>query len=105
VINAAHDVWRIEAQVSTSSESFPDRRAIGVNGSGSSLPLDPEVARVRDALRQLPQRQRDALFLRFYLGLDYAAVADVLGVEVGTVSASLHSARESLAKTLKEVAR
>jgi hypothetical protein len=31
---------------------------------------------------QLPQRQRDALFLRYDLGFDYATIAETLGVEV-----------------------
>jgi RNA polymerase sigma-70 factor (ECF subfamily) len=56
-------------------------------------------------VRRLPQRQRDTLFLRFYLGLDYAAIAEALGVEIGTVSAALHSARASLADELKEVVK
>src|SRR5438270_9347895 len=30
---------------------------------------------VRDALRRLPVRQRDALFLRYYLDFDYATIA------------------------------
>src|SRR4051812_10385848 len=57
---------------------------------------------VRAALRALPPRQRDAVFLRFYLGFDYAEIADVLGIKVGTVSATLHAAHASLRRTLTE---
>jgi RNA polymerase sigma factor (sigma-70 family) len=60
---------------------------------------------VRAAVRRLPARQRDALFLRFYLDLDYATIAEVLGVEIGTVSATLHAAREGLRRALEEVLR
>jgi len=59
---------------------------------------------VRSALCRLPQRQRDALFLRFYLDFDYATIAETLGIEVGTVSATLHAARENLTQALQEVA-
>ena len=52
---------------------------------------------------QLPQRQRDALFLRHYLDFDYAAIAETLGIEIGTVSATLHAARRALARALEEV--
>jgi DNA-directed RNA polymerase specialized sigma24 family protein len=45
----------------------------------------------REAVRQLPQRQRDALFLRYYLDFDYRAIAEALDVEVGTISATLHA--------------
>jgi RNA polymerase sigma factor (sigma-70 family) len=58
---------------------------------------------VREALGQLPQRQRDALFVRFYLDFDYAAIAETLGIAVGTVSATLHAARAALARALEEV--
>ena len=51
----------------------------------------------------LPQRQRDALFLRYYLDFDYRAIAEALDVEVGTISATLHAARSSLMDALQEV--
>jgi RNA polymerase sigma-70 factor (ECF subfamily) len=58
---------------------------------------------VRDALRQLPRRQRDALFLQVYLDYDYATIGSILGMKVGTVSATLHAARENLMQALQEV--
>jgi RNA polymerase sigma-70 factor (ECF subfamily) len=95
VINAAHDFNRLGA-------------AIGVE------PQDAEVVTggpdeagwaVRDAVRQLPPRQRDVLFLRYYLDFEYGAIAEALDVEVGTVSATLHAARNSLMDALQEVRR
>ena len=68
--------------------------------------VDPEVDHVvRTALRALPERQRDAVFLRFYLDLDYAAIAYALGVQVGTVSATLHAAHKHLSRALTEEVR
>ena len=55
------------------------------------------------ALVALPERQRLALFLRHYADLDYAAIAETLGVTRGTVSATLHAARANLETQLKEV--
>jgi RNA polymerase sigma factor (sigma-70 family) len=60
---------------------------------------------LRTAVRRLPTRQRDAIFLRFYLDFDYATIAAVLDIEVGTVSATLHAARQSLKKALEEARR
>jgi RNA polymerase sigma factor (sigma-70 family) len=62
---------------------------------------EPGVAQA--ALAALPERQRLALFLRLYADLDYAAIAEALGVSRGTVSATLHAARANLEKQLKEV--
>jgi RNA polymerase sigma factor (sigma-70 family) len=89
VINAARDLVRSRRRERTFAGEPPAEM--------------PEVdTRVRTAVRSLPQRQRDALFLRHYLDFDYAAIADALGVEVGTVSATLHAARQSLGSHLKE---
>ena len=58
---------------------------------------------IRSWIAALPGRQRDAVFLRYYADLDYRAIAHVLGVEVGTVSATLAAAHRSLRKKLEEV--
>jgi len=55
-----------------------------------------EGADVRAALAALPERQRLALFLRYYADLDYAGIAEALGVSRGTVSATLHAAHSNL---------
>lgn len=48
------------------------------------------------AMRQLPPEQRDAVTLRELSGLEYAEIAEVLGVEVGTVKSRLHRGRAAL---------
>lgn len=53
----------------------------------------------------LPERQRLALFLRYYADLDYEAIAEALGVKPGTVAATLHAAHSSLRRALLEVER
>ena len=58
---------------------------------------------VRLALRRLPERQRLVLFLRFYADMDYATIADLLGMSEGTVGASLSAARNTLRGLLGEV--
>ena len=40
-----------------------------------------------------------------YLGFDYAAIADTLGIKVGTVSATLHNANANLRRALTEEVR
>jgi RNA polymerase sigma factor (sigma-70 family) len=60
---------------------------------------------IRAWVVSLPERQKLAVFLRYYADLDYRTVAFVLGVEVGTVSATLSAAHTSLRRSLKEVSR
>jgi RNA polymerase sigma-70 factor (ECF subfamily) len=64
-----------------------------------------EDARLAAAIAALPERQRLAVFLRYYADLDYAAIAEALAVKAGTVAASLSAAHENLRKTLQEAVR
>jgi RNA polymerase sigma factor (sigma-70 family) len=60
---------------------------------------------LRAALLALPERQRLAVFLRYYADLSYRQIAEALGVRAGTVAASLNAAHASLRRNLEEVAR
>jgi RNA polymerase sigma-70 factor (ECF subfamily) len=55
---------------------------------------------VRSAVSSLPERQRLVLFLRYFGDLDYAAIAEILQIRPGTVSATLSAAHESLRSRL-----
>ncbi len=56
---------------------------------------------VRRWIAVLPERQRLAVFLRYFADLDYRSIAEALEVEVGTVSATLNSAHAALRKHLE----
>ena len=60
---------------------------------------------VRTWVAALPERQRLAVYLRYYADLDYRAIASALDVEVGTVSATLSAAHQALRRSLEEVER
>ena len=60
---------------------------------------------LRVALARLPERQRTAVFLRYYADLDYAAIGEALGIRTGTVAATLSAARAALRSRLKEEVR
>jgi RNA polymerase sigma factor (sigma-70 family) len=51
---------------------------------------------VRAAVSALPPRQRAAIVARYYLDLDVAASAELLGCQPGTVKALTHQAIASL---------
>jgi RNA polymerase sigma-70 factor (ECF subfamily) len=68
--------------------------------SEASLPGDD----LRDVLLSLPERQRLAVFLRYYADLSYEQIAEALAVKPGTVAASLNAAHAALRRELEEVA-
>jgi RNA polymerase sigma-70 factor (sigma-E family) len=61
-----------------------------------------ERARVMGALRRLPERQREAVVLRYYLDLPEAEIAAAMGVSAGAVKSHLHRGLASLATHLGE---
>lgn len=61
----------------------------------------PEHAELRAAIARLPDRQRLMIFLRHYADLGYDQIAEIAGVERGTVAATLHSAHASLRRTME----
>jgi RNA polymerase sigma-70 factor (ECF subfamily) len=58
-------------------------------------------ADLRLALARLPERQRTAVFLRYYADLDYAAIGEALGIAPGTVAATLNHAHTTLRARLE----
>ena len=56
--------------------------------------------RVREAVDQLPDRQRMAILLNKFEGLDYQGVADQLGLTVPATKSLLHRARMTLKELL-----
>jgi DNA-directed RNA polymerase specialized sigma24 family protein len=90
VVNAARAAARHERPVAD----------LAANGGAPDL-----APGVRPLVAALPERQRLALFLRYYADLDYDAIADVMGVSPGTVGAALNAARATLRERLVEVQR
>ena len=94
VVNAA-----LKARGRRAETLVRDREPSATNGTPG------DDTGVRSWIASLPERQRVAIFLRYYADLDYRSIAEALGVEVGTVSATLSSAHSSLRQHLKEAQR
>jgi RNA polymerase sigma-70 factor (ECF subfamily) len=61
-----------------------------------------DVVVVHRAVRSLPRRQRQAIVLRYFLGLDVVEVAHELGIAEGTAKALLHQGRRRLRDVLTD---
>ena len=95
VVNAARKKRRRYAREARLQPTIP-----ASNGSGG---VDERTTELAVLVAALPERQRLVLFLRYYADLDYRRIAEILGVETGTVSATLHAARRTLRRALEEV--
>ena len=96
VVNAALNVRRHEIGIGTPAD------AAAASSNGYELSESSELS---TQITMLPERQRLVLFLRYYADLDYRGIARALGIEVGTVSATLSAAHTSLGRALGKVER
>ena len=71
-----------------------------LNRPGHALEMAEEERRVQDALGRLSAEHRAVLVLKDMEGMKYEAMADVLGVPVGTIRSRLHRARLELREIL-----
>lgn len=69
-------------------------------GPPPSAELEDEYLVVWEALRTLPQRERQAVVLRYYEDMPVAEIAEVLGCPVGTVKSMTHRALGRLREQL-----
>ncbi len=98
-------VWGILVNVARSMRVMP---LLSLNGDDPDPPSFEAESNGSDSefrrwVAALPERQRLAVFLRYWVDLDYRSIAVALGVEVGTVSATLNAAHSALRRSLKEV--
>lgn len=94
-------VWRIVVNAARAAARSPLVEASVNGGFRSEAPS--AVVQLTPLIAALPERQRHAVFLRYYADLDYRSIAAVLGIEVGTVSATLSAAHQAVRRALKEV--
>jgi RNA polymerase sigma-70 factor (ECF subfamily) len=97
-------LWRIVLRVALDSRSNGRPQVLSLEFAETVLAAelphperDPELA---NALRELPERQRLILFLRYFADLAHADIATLTGIRLGTVSATLNQAKRSLAEHL-----
>ncbi len=90
--NAARDIGRADRKFRNREERLPD--TIQSNRD------DPGPA-IRTALEQLEPKAREVIYLRFYDGLSYERISQVLGIGPQAINGRLRRAKKKLAKHLR----
>jgi RNA polymerase sigma-70 factor (sigma-E family) len=120
---AMHGRWRrlrdpdkglayLRQTVVNRSRSVLRHRAVEARHSPAPLPDGPGAdedalaterrTRVLDALRELPERQREVIALRYYLDLSEAQIAETLGISRGAVKSHASRGAASLRQLLED---
>lgn len=94
--NKANDHWRSRGRERSAKdglklvtdESFPD--------ASHRLASSEQEAKLKRALAQLPEPQRQVLLLRYYSELKFIEIAEVLGCPLNTALGRMHKAMQKL---------
>jgi RNA polymerase sigma-70 factor, ECF subfamily len=97
-------IWRIviNTTLSQTRARRPTSPLAGDPSTSDNGHTGAATERVRGALALLPKRQRLVLFLRYYADLDYATIAEAVGISTGTVGKALHTGRANMRRRLEE---
>jgi len=98
VVNGCRTTLRRRTR-SRSAGNFTERPA---ESAEAAALLSAEQRSVAGALRRLPERQREALVLRYYLDLSEAEIAAAMGISRGTVKSATSRALAAVGRTLRE---
>jgi RNA polymerase sigma-70 factor (ECF subfamily) len=91
--NKANDAWRARSRESAATAGIGHMCDGEVAPhAGQSLEQAEQEAKLKRAIDQLPDSQRQVLLLRFYSGLKFIEIADVLGCPLNTALGRLHKA-------------
>ena len=96
----------LRAALDTRRRPAPAPTVLDDSGEGTLLwtPELPHAERdpaLAAAVGNLPPRQRQIVFLRYFADLSHGQVAEILDISPNTVSAALHQARTALARQLE----
>ena len=96
VLNGCRSVFRRQARPDLRTAQHP------VASAESAVLAAEERRQLMTALRDLPDRQREALVLRFYFDHSVSEIARDMGIGPSSVRSSIHRALSALARVLKE---
>lgn len=102
VLNSSRSMYRREAaRHRLEREAVCDLAGGSPKGTHGDASTDADA--VRAAVTRLSERQQTVLFLRYYADLELIAIAEIIGVRRGTVSATLVQAQARLRSLLEGV--
>jgi RNA polymerase sigma-70 factor (sigma-E family) len=102
VLNGCRNQLRARSRAHRRSPDVATHAQVSAASAEEDVLLAEEHREVLAALRGLPARQREALVLRFYLGLAEPDIAAAMGVSAGTVKSTTSRALAALGRLLQE---
>jgi RNA polymerase sigma-70 factor (ECF subfamily) len=90
--NKGNDLWRSRGREKATKESL--KRIVDQTSPEASAPMEggEQVERLRREIERLPEPQRKVLMLRYYSGMKFVEIAQILGCPLNTALGRMHKA-------------
>lgn len=89
-------------------DDFLESRVTDTDSFGGNSSVEDHILRVelhsvvKQAMATLPEKEREAIVLREYQGLEYKEIAEVLSCPIGSVKVLIYRARQRLREKLRD---
>jgi RNA polymerase sigma-70 factor (ECF subfamily) len=99
--NKAHDVWRSRGREKAAKEGLTLIVEEEAPAAGHRIEGSEQQEKLRRAIEQLPENQRQILMLRFYSEMKFSEIAAMLGCPLNTALGRMHKAMLKLKELME----
>ena len=100
--NKANDYWRSSGRERTAKEGLKLVTEEEAPEAGARLEATEQQEKLRRAIDQLPEAQKQVLLLRYYSNLKFVEIANMLGCPLNTALGRMHKAMIKLKQLMEE---
>lgn len=84
------------------TDNYEDRDLSTISAEQNPKDFE-EIERIRTLVTQLPEKMREIIYLKFYNGMTYEKISQVLGISTEAINGRLRRAKKMIAKKLKNL--
>lgn len=99
--NKTNDLWRAKGRERAAHVELQQTAESIVPDAGHRIQGMEDEAALRDAISRLPEAQRQVLLLRYYSGLKFVEIAEILGCPLNTALGRMHKAMLKLKELME----
>jgi RNA polymerase sigma-70 factor (ECF subfamily) len=100
--NKANDHWRSHGREKAAKKGLKLVTDAQQPPASHKLEGTEQELKLRDAIEKLPESQKQVLLLRYYTGLKFVEIAEVLGCPLNTALGRMHKAMIKLRQLMEE---
>ena len=100
--NKANDYWRSQGREKAAKKGLKLVTDEHQPPAGQRLEGTEQEVKLRSAIDKLPEPQKQVLLLRYYTGLKFVEIAEILGCPLNTALGRMHKAMIKLRQLMEE---